>query len=88
MTAFNAETTIKESVESVLKQTEKEFLLLIVDDASTDATPEIILSFKDSRIKLLRNEKNLRMGGAANVALEKTDSPFILRIDSDDLCMP
>jgi glycosyltransferase involved in cell wall biosynthesis len=59
MTAFNSSKTIAEAVNSVLNQSYKEFQLIIVDDASTDDTPDIITSIKDSRIQLIRNESNL-----------------------------
>jgi len=88
MTAFNSRKTIAESVHSVLKQTYKEFQLIIVDDASTDDTPDIITSIHDSRISLIRNETNLNIPDAANIGLEKIRTAYMLRIDSDDICLP
>jgi glycosyltransferase involved in cell wall biosynthesis len=88
MTAFNSSATIREAVQSVLKQSYHDFQLIIVDDASTDATPEIISDIKDSRIQLIRNDKNLYIPEAANVGLAKIKTPYMLRIDSDDVCLP
>lgn len=88
MTAYNSSKTIAEAVHSVLKQTHKEFQLIIVDDASTDDTPDIISSIIDSRILLIRNETNLYIPDAANTGLEKIQTPYMLRIDSDDICLP
>ena len=88
MTAYNAEAYIRESIQSVLNQTHKSFILLIVDDASTDKTAEIIASFKDPRIEYIRNEQNLGTAEASNVGLDLIKTPYILRIDSDDICEP
>jgi glycosyltransferase involved in cell wall biosynthesis len=88
MTAYNSSKTIAEAVHSVLKQSCKEFQFIIVDDASTDDTPEIIASIHDSRILLIRNETNLYIPDAANIGLAKVETPYVLRIDSDDICLP
>jgi glycosyltransferase involved in cell wall biosynthesis len=87
MLAYNSSKTIAEAVQSVLKQSCKEFKLIIVDDASTDATPDIISSFHDSRIQFVRNEKNLYIPDSANIGLQLIDTPYMLRIDSDDICL-
>ena len=88
MTAYNSSKTIAEAVHSVLKQSYREFQFIIVDDASTDDTPEIITSIHDSRILLIRNETNMYIPDAANTGLEKIETPYMLRIDSDDICLP
>ena len=88
MTAYNAETYIRESIQSVLSQSYKDFILLIIDDASTDSTAEIIASFKDPRIQVIRNEINLGTAEASNVGLDHIKTEYILRIDSDDICEP
>jgi glycosyltransferase involved in cell wall biosynthesis len=88
MTAYNSRKTIAEAVNSVLNQSYKEFQLIIVDDASTDDTQDIVASIKDSRIQLIRNETNLYIPDAANVGLAKIETPYMLRIDSDDICLP
>ena len=58
MAAYNAEQTIAQAIKSVLMQTYKNLELIIVDDCSTDDTISVISSFKDERIRLIRNEKN------------------------------
>ena len=88
MTAYNSRKTIAEAVYSVLKQSYSEFQFIIVDDASTDDTADIITSIKDSRIQLVRNKKNLYIPDAANAGLAKIETPYMLRIDSDDICLP
>ncbi|MCX6350936.1 MAG: glycosyltransferase family 2 protein [Bacteroidetes bacterium] len=88
MTAYNASATIAEAIESVLAQTAKDFILLIVDDASTDNTAEIIHGFKDGRIHYIHNEKNLHIAHAANRGLGLIETDFILRLDADDIAVP
>jgi len=56
---FNGEKYIKESIDNVLIQTEKNFELLIVDNCSTDYTLEIVASYNDPRIIVFKNTSNL-----------------------------
>lgn len=88
MTAYNSAAYIHESIASVLGQDEKDFVFIIIDDASIDTTPEIIASFKDPRIKYIRNKKNLHIALAANAGLRLVNTKYVLRIDSDDICLP
>lgn len=90
MPAYNAESFIGESIQSILDQSFKDFIFLIIDDASEDKTVDIILKFqqKDSRIQLLKNEKNLGVAGTLNRGLQIIKTPFIARMDSDDISHP
>jgi glycosyltransferase involved in cell wall biosynthesis len=88
MPVFNGERFLREAVESVLTQTHKELELLILDDGSTDSTPEILSSYKDSRIKVVRNETNLKLIRTLNKGLELASGSFVARMDADDVCFP
>lgn len=57
MTAYNSEKYIAEAIESILKQTFKDFEFIIINDGSKDKTVKIIKSFKDPRIVLIDNKK-------------------------------
>ena len=57
--SYNYQDYIKEAIQSVLNQTYKDLELIIVDDCSTDNSVQVINSYKDDRIKLFVNEKNL-----------------------------
>ena len=60
MSVHNNETSIEKSINSVLDQTYKDFELLVLDDFSTDSTPEILNTLKhDSRVKIYSNDKNI-----------------------------
>lgn len=86
MSTYNREGKIKQSVESILAQTYKNFEFIICDDCSNDGTYEILLklSKKDARIKLIRNEKNLGLQKSLNKCLNMSTGEYIARMDDDD----
>lgn len=90
MPTFNVEKYIVEAVNSILQQTYQNFELIIVDDASTDNTYTYLeeLSMKDSRIKLYRNNQNLKIVKSLNFALTKARGEYISRMDGDDVSYP
>lgn len=90
MTVYNGARHLREAVESILDQTLPDFEFLIVDDASTDETPQILAEYarKDGRIIVLRNETNLGPYPSANQALEAARAPLIARMDADDISEP
>ena len=69
MTVYNGKNYLNEAIESVLCQTLNNYEFLIVDDASTDNSIEIINSYKDSRIKLLKNRENIGQTASLNEGL-------------------
>lgn len=85
MPAYNVEKYISASVKSVLDQTYKNFELIIVDDCSKDKTVEIINSFNDERIVLIRNKKNEGTIVSRNKALKYAKGKWIAFLDSDDI---
>lgn len=84
MTVYNGGAYLKMAVESVLKQTFTDFEFLIIDDCSLDQSWETILSFKDERIKLIKNETNLGQTRSLNKGLALAQGRYIARIDADD----
>lgn len=62
MTTFNSSRYVCQAIDSVLTQTYQDFQLLIVDDASTDNTCQLIENYRDPRIRLIRQPKNLGVG--------------------------
>ncbi|MCB9757501.1 MAG: glycosyltransferase [Candidatus Omnitrophica bacterium] len=84
MTVYNGGAYLKMAVESVLKQTFTDFEFLIIDDCSLDQSRETILSFKDERIKLIKNEINLGQTRSLNKGLALAQGRYIARIDADD----
>ena len=85
MTVYNAEKYLRQAIDSVLKQTEKRFELIIVNDCSTDASEEIIKSYTDERIRYFKNEKNLKVSRTRNFGVNQAKTNLIAFIDSDDI---
>ncbi|MGP6146562.1 glycosyltransferase family 2 protein [Jeotgalibaca sp. A122] len=88
MPVYNAEAYLRESIESILGQTFTDFDLLAIDDGSTDASAEIIQSFEDERVIYLNNEQNMGIVKTLNRGLDLIKSDYIVRMDSDDICLP
>ena len=84
---YNNSEFIKQTIESVQKQTYKNWEMIIVDDCSTDRTPELIkkISQKDDRIKYIKLENNSGAAIARNKALSESRGRFIAYLDADDL---
>jgi glycosyltransferase involved in cell wall biosynthesis len=82
---YNGEKYLQESIKSILNQTFEDFELIIIDDGSVDKTPEIVKKNKDSRIRILTNEKNLGVSRSLNHGLRKVKGKYIARCDGDDL---
>jgi glycosyltransferase involved in cell wall biosynthesis len=87
MPAYNAEKYIGEAITSVLKQSFRDFELLIINDGSTDHTVKIIESFDDPRIVLVHQE-NKGIASALNAGLALSRADYIARFDADDICYP
>lgn len=82
---YNAEITIRETLDSVLSQTYTNFEILICLDACTDNTESIVKSFNDQRIKILVNDFNLGAGKSRDKAINQATGDWFSFIDADDL---
>ena len=83
---YNVEKYLHVCINSILKQTCQDFEVICIDDASPDSSAEILKYFskKDSRIKIIKNEKNLGLGPSRNIGLNAATGKYILFLDSDD----
>jgi glycosyltransferase involved in cell wall biosynthesis len=88
MAVHNGVPYLHTAIDSILRQTYQDFRFLIVDDASTDTTRDIVRSYEDSRIDLLCLERNLGQTGALNAGLKQISTPWIARMDADDFSAP
>ena len=88
MPMHNAERYLREAIDSVLAQTYTDFEFLIIDDASTDSSCDIVQSYNDNRICLLRSDNRLRFSRALNKGLDVAKGEYIARMDADDICHP
>lgn len=85
---YNGQMYLKKAIESILKQTYKEFELLIINDGSTDSTDQIVRSYKDKRIRYIVNKKNIGLVETLNRGIKKASGTYIARMDADDLSHP
>lgn len=85
---YNRAALLKSSVQSVLNQSYQDFEIIIVDDASTDNTREMVGTFKDTRIRYLRHEKNRGEAAARNTGIGQATGKYIASQDSDDEWLP
>jgi glycosyltransferase involved in cell wall biosynthesis len=90
MTSYNHERYISQAIESILNQTFPDFELIIVDDASTDRSREIIEAYKkrDSRIRIVYHDSNKGISKTANDGFEIARGKFVALMNSDDLWTP
>ncbi|KKL84037.1 hypothetical protein LCGC14_1968730 [marine sediment metagenome] len=84
MLTHNRKDWLKEAIKSILEQTYKNFELIIIDNASTDGTEEVVKEFDDERIIYVRNEENL-YPYAKNQVVELAKGEYIAICDDDDI---
>lgn len=81
---YNGEKTIRETIESVLKQTFSDFEILVINDGSQDATLDIVTSIDDSRLKVF-SYPNKGLATSRNRGISHASGDFIAFLDADDL---
>ncbi|MBA2641749.1 MAG: glycosyltransferase, partial [Actinobacteria bacterium] len=79
---------LDQAVQSLLRQTLAEVELLVVDDASTDDTPELLARIRDPRLTVFRNETRRGLASSLNLALDNARGRYVARLDADDVAMP
>lgn len=90
MPVYNDAECVQSAIDSVLSQTDSEFQFVIVDDASDSETRKILKASekRDKRIILIRNTQNMGITKSLNIGVKKCAGEIIIRIDSDDRCIP
>lgn len=90
MGAYNCESSIFTSINSIMNQSYQNWEFIICDDCSTDNTRKILEEFQemDKRICVLHNDKNLKLAATLNKCLEKAKGKYIARMDADDESLP
>ncbi|MFP8953864.1 glycosyltransferase family 2 protein [Natrialbaceae archaeon A-arb3/5] len=85
---YNRGRDLSRAIDSVLSQTFTDFEYLIVDDGSSDNTPEVVDGYDDGRIKYIRFEENRGANVARNTGIKKSSGDYISILDSDDKYHP
>lgn len=85
---FNGLHHLREAIESVLRQEEGDWELVVVDDHGPEPAEDLVASFDDARISYVRNERNLGLGGNWNRCLALTRAPLVTILHADDRLLP
>lgn len=91
MAVYNAEKTMDEAIESILKQTYENWQFIICDDCSTDNTYEKLLHYKElypEKFIIIKNDKNSKLAYSLNHCLQYADGEYVARMDADDISLP
>ena len=85
---YNVQDTLKETIESILKQDFNNYEIVAVDDGSFDKTSQILNKYKlKNNIKVIR-QSNKGLGAARNTGIKASDGIYICLLDADDLWVP
>ena len=87
---YNSERYLRDCLESLLNQTLTELEIILVDDASTDKSFEIIVEYKSKypKIKIFKSEQNKGQGASRNIGMSLATEEYIGFLDSDDYVAP
>jgi hypothetical protein len=90
MPVYNAGAPLRTAIESILTQDEPDFEFLIIDDASRDASAEVIREYaaRDRRIRPIFHRANRGLAATLNEGLEECGSELVIRMDQDDESLP
>jgi glycosyltransferase involved in cell wall biosynthesis len=90
LSVHNARKTVAQAVDSILRQTYRDFEFLIIDDASTDGSAEMLRRYaaQDTRVRLVRHDQNAGLTERLNEGCRLTNCDLIARMDADDEALP
>lgn len=92
LATYNGEKTLDRCLRSLYEQTYQDFRIIGINDASTDTTHDILLSwqkkFSEERFEIIKQTTNRGLTRSLNLGLEKIDTPYTARIDADDWWTP
>ena len=84
----NGERYLRQALASVLRQRVSDLELIVVDDGSTDGTPDILTACADPRLRALRHEERRGLAASLNVGLAEANGRYVARMDADDVALP
>jgi len=88
LAVHDGETYVRTALASMLGQTVADVELVVVDDASTDRTREILATLDDPRLRVIRNDEQLGLAGSLNRGLDEARGTYVARLDADDVALP
>ena len=88
MSVYNQGQYLSQAIDSILSQTWTNFEFLIIDDASTDSTLQILNRYRDRRISVFTHRRQAGLAGSLNQVIKKSRGEYIARMDADDIARP
>jgi glycosyltransferase involved in cell wall biosynthesis len=88
MPVYNAERYLDDAIQSIFAQTLNDFELIVIDDASTDGSLNILNSYADIRLLVVQHKSNTGIVDALNNGLKEARGEYVARIDADDIAHP
>lgn len=88
LAVYNGGELLERSLRSILGQSWRDFEFLVVDDGSTDCTPDLLRACRDPRLRVLTNASNIGLTRSLNRGLHEARGQWIARQDADDLSAP
>jgi glycosyltransferase involved in cell wall biosynthesis len=88
MSVYNQGQYLPQAIDSILRQSLADFEFLIMDDASTDSSPQILTSYRDRRISVFTHHRRSGLAGSLNQLIKKSRADYIARMDADDIAYP
>jgi glycosyltransferase involved in cell wall biosynthesis len=88
MPIYNAQRTVAAAIRSILGQSVADWELLIVNDGSTDGTIDVVRSFRDPRIRVWSDDRNLGLSVRLNETIQQSRGTYYARMDGDDVAYP
>jgi GT2 family glycosyltransferase/tRNA A37 methylthiotransferase MiaB/Flp pilus assembly protein TadD len=88
MAVHNGGPYLEEAIKSIFRQTYQNYEFLIIDDASTDETAQILKSLDDFRVRIITNKENLGLTKSLNLGISQARGEYLARMDADDLSFP
>lgn len=88
MSVYNGGRYLRKAIDSILNQTFQDFEFIIIDDASTDSTSDMLSQYRDDRIRVYRNPHQMGVYKSVNFGLKRALGEYIARMDADDISLP
>ena len=88
MPVYNAMPYLEQAVQSIFAQTLSDWELITVDDCSTDSSWEYLQRIDDERVRIVRNDRNMKQAYTQNRGIDMARGKYIARMDADDMSMP
>lgn len=85
---YNAGAFLRPAIDSILGQTFRDLELIVIDDASTDGSAEIVGTYSDPRLRFIRHDTNRGLPATLNEGLAAASAPLVARQDCDDISHP